>query len=208
MARYTGPVCKLCRREGFKLYLKGERCFSPRCAQVKRPVAPGQHGASTRKLTQYGMQLRSKQVVKRIYGVLERQFRRYFEAALRKSEETGSALVKILESRLDNMVFRMGFASSRRQARQLVNHGHVLVNGRRVNKPSFSLRVGDIVEIREKSRAVVPIKEAVEASKERTAYPWVEVDYETFRGTYLRYPVTEEVEIPVDLQSIIELYSK
>ncbi|HOZ98738.1 30S ribosomal protein S4 [Mesotoga prima] len=208
MARYTGPVCKLCRREGFKLYLKGERCFSPRCSQVKRPVAPGQHGASTRKLTQYGMQLRSKQVVKRIYGVLERQFRRYFEAALRKSEETGSALMKILESRLDNIVFRMGFASSRRQARQLVNHGHVLVNGRRVNKPSFNLRVGDIVEIKEKSRSVLPIKEAAEAAKERTAYPWVEVDYETFRGTYLRYPVTEEVEIPVDLQSIIELYSK
>ncbi|HNS74994.1 MULTISPECIES: 30S ribosomal protein S4 [Mesotoga] len=208
MARYTGPVCKLCRREGFKLYLKGERCFSPRCSQVKRPVAPGQHGASTRKLTQYGMQLRSKQVVKRIYGVLERQFRRYFEAALKKSEETGSALMKILESRLDNIVFRMGFASSRRQARQLVNHGHVLVNGRRVNKPSFNLRVGDIVEIKEKSRSVLPIKEAAEAAKERTAYPWVEVDYETFRGTYLRYPVTEEVEIPVDLQSIIELYSK
>ncbi|AFK06421.1 ribosomal protein S4, bacterial/organelle type [Mesotoga prima MesG1.Ag.4.2] len=208
MARYTGPVCKLCRREGFKLYLKGERCFSPRCSQVKRPVAPGQHGASTRKLTQYGMQLRSKQVVKRIYGVLERQFRRYFEAALKKNEETGTALMKILESRLDNIVFRMGFASSRRQARQLVNHGHVLVNGRRVNKPSFNLRVGDIVEIKEKSRSVLPIKEAAEAAKERTAYPWVEVDYETFRGTYLRYPVTEEVEIPVDLQSIIELYSK
>ena len=208
MARYTGPVCKLCRREGFKLYLKGERCFSPRCAQVKRPVAPGQHGASTRKLTQYGMQLRSKQVVKRIYGVLERQFRRYFEAALRKSEETGSALVRILESRLDNIVFRMGFASSRRQARQLVNHGHVLVNGRRVNKPSFNLRVGDIVEIKEKSRTALPIKEAAEAAKERTAYPRVEVYYETFRWTYLRYPVTEEVEIPVDLQSIIELYSK
>lgn len=151
MARYTGPVCKLCRREGFKLYLKGERCFSPRCSQVKRPVAPGQHGASTRKLTQYGMQLRSKQVVKRIYGVLERQFRRYFEAALKKSEETGSALMKILESRLDNIVFRMGFASSRRQARQLVNHGHVLVNGRRVNKPSFNLRVGDIVEIKRRA---------------------------------------------------------
>ncbi len=135
MARYTGPVCKLCRREGFKLYLKGERCFSPRCAQVKRPVAPGQHGASTRKLTQYGMQLRSKQVVKRIYGVLERQFRRYFEAALRKSEETGSALVRIFaKSRLITS-FSGWTVSSRRQARQLANHGHVLVNGRRVTSP-------------------------------------------------------------------------
>ena len=208
MARYTGPVCKQCRREGFKLYLKGERCFSPRCGQVKRPVAPGQHGASPRKLTQYGMQLRSKQVVKRIYGVLERQFRKYFEMAVRKHEETGSALLKILESRLDNAIFRMGFASSRRQARQLVNHGHVTVNGRKVNKPSFSLRVGDIVEIKEKSRVVLPIKDSVEASKERAAYPWFEVDYENFRATYLRYPAKEEVDIPVDLQSIIELYSK
>ncbi|HNR79031.1 MAG TPA: 30S ribosomal protein S4 [Mesotoga infera] len=208
MARYTGPVCKLCRREGFKLYLKGERCFSPRCGQIKRPVAPGQHGASTRKLTQYGMQLRSKQVVKRIYGVLERQFRRYFEMAVRKQEETGNALLKILESRLDNTVFRMGFASSRRQARQLVSHGHVMVNGRRVNKPSFNLRVGDVVEIKEKSRVVLPVKEAVEAAKERAAYPWLEVNYEDFKGTYLRYPAREEVEIPVDLQSIIELYSK
>ena len=208
MARYTGPVCKLCRREGFKLYLKGERCFSPRCGQIKRPVAPGQHGASTRKLTQYGMQLRSKQVVKRIYGVLERQFRRYFEMAVRKHEETGNALLKILESRLDNTVFRMGFASSRRQARQLVSHGHITVNGRRVNKPSFNLRVGDIVEIKEKSRVVLPVKEAVEAAKERAAYPWLEVNYEDFKGTYLRYPAREEVEIPVDLQSIIELYSK
>ncbi|HPD36822.1 MAG TPA: 30S ribosomal protein S4 [Mesotoga infera] len=208
MARYTGPVCKLCRREGFKLYLKGERCFSPRCGQIKRPVAPGQHGASTRKLTQYGMQLRSKQVVKRIYGVLERQFRRYFEMAVRKQEETGNALLKILESRLDNTVFRMGFASSRRQARQLVSHGHVMVNGRKVNKPSFNLRVGDVVEIKEKSRVVLPVKEAVEAAKERAAYPWLEVNYEDFKGTYLRYPAREEVEIPVDLQSIIELYSK
>ncbi len=208
MARYTGPVCKLCRREGFKLYLKGERCFSPRCGQIKRPVAPGQHGASTRKLTQYGMQLWSKQVVKRIYGVLERQFRRYFEMAVRKQEETGNALLKILESRLDNTVFRMGFASSRRQARQLVSHGHVMVNGRRVNKPSFNLRVGDVVEIKEKSRVVLPVKEAVEAAKERAAYPWLEVNYEDFKGTYLRYPAREEVEIPVDLQSIIELYSK
>ncbi len=208
MARYTGPVCKLCRREGFKLYLKGERCFSPRCGQIKRPVAPGQHGASTRKLTQYGMQLRSKQVVKRIYGVIERQFRRYFEMAVRKQEETGNALLKILESRLDNTVFRMGFASSRRQARQLVSHGHVMVNGRRVNKPSFNLRVGDVVEIKEKSRVVLPVKEAVEAAKERAAYPWLEVNYEDFKGTYLRYPAREEVEIPVDLQSIIELYSK
>jgi len=162
----------------------------------------GQHGASTRKLTQYGMQLRSKQVVKRIYGVLERQFRRYFEMAVRKQEETGNALLKILESRLDNTVFRMGFASSRRQARQLVSHGHVMVNGRRVNKPSFNLRVGDVVEIKEKSRVVLPVKEAVEAAKERAAYPWLEVNYEDFKKA------REEVEIPVDLQSIIELYSK
>ncbi|OAA30839.1 30S ribosomal protein S4 [Kosmotoga arenicorallina S304] len=208
MARYTGSVCKICRREGFKLYLKGERCFSPKCAQVKRPFAPGQHGAATRKLTQYGMQLRSKQALKRMYGLLEKQFRRYFDIASRKAEETGSALIKLLESRLDNAVFRMGFASSRRQARQLVNHGHVLVNGRKVNKASYLLKPGDIVELKEKSKDIVPVKEAMEAAQDRTTPPWLEIDFEAARGTFVRFPNREEVEIPVDLQSIIELYSK
>lgn len=208
MARYTEPVCKLCRREGFKLYLKGERCFTPKCAVVKRPFAPGQHGSATRKLTQYGMQLRSKQALKRMYGVLEKQFRRYFEFASRRSEETGAALVKVLESRLDNVVYRMGFASSRKQARQLVSHGHVLVNGRKVNKASYSVRPGDIIEIKEKSKAKVPVKEAIEASRNRTTPPWLEIDFDAVRGTFVRFPEREEVDIPVDLQSIIELYSK
>lgn len=208
MARYTGPVCKLCRREGFKLYLKGERCVTPKCGQVKRASAPGQHGTSTRKLTQYGMQLRAKQAVKRMYGVLEKQFRRYFENATRKSEETGVALLRILESRLDNVIYRLGFASSRAQARQFVTHGHVLVNGRKVNKASFAVKAGDEIEIKEKSKSIPTIKESVEVAKGRATSPWLEVNFEEVKGTFMRFPQREEVEMPVDLQSIIELYSK
>lgn len=208
MARYTGPVCKLCRREGLKLYLKGERCVTPKCGQVKRATAPGQHGAATRKLTQYGMQLRAKQALKRMYGVLEKQFRKYFENATRKNEETGTALVRILESRLDNVIYRMGFASSRAQARQFVTHGHVMVNGRKVNKASYAVKVSDEVEIKEKSKSIYNIKEAVEVAKGRATSPWLDVNFDEVKGIFVRFPQREEVEIPVDLQSIIELYSK
>ncbi len=208
MARYTGAVCKLCRREGFKLFLKGDRCFSAKCALARRPFAPGQHGSTTRKLTQYGMQLRSKQALKRIYGLLELQFRKYFEVATTSSEETGNALMTLLESRLDNVIYKMGFASSRSQARQLVNHGHVLVNGRKVNKPSFGVKPDSIIEIKEKSKSVVPIKGSVEAAKDRSTPPWLEVDFDALRGTFLRAPSRDEIDVPVNLQSIIELYSK
>ncbi|MCD6254480.1 MAG: 30S ribosomal protein S4 [Thermotogae bacterium] len=208
MARYTGPVCKLCRREGIKLYLKGERCYTDKCALEKRPYPPGQHGRRRTKLTQYAVQLRAKQAMKRMYGVLERQFKRYFMEAQRRKGITGDYLVQIVESRLDNVVFRLGFATSRRQARQLVNHGHFMVNGRKVDIPSYRLRPGDVVEVRPKSRDIEPIKRAAELARERTPYSWLEVDYDELRGTFLRYPERDEIDLPVDVQAIVELYSK
>ncbi|RKX46721.1 MAG: 30S ribosomal protein S4 [Thermotogae bacterium] len=208
MARYTGPVCKLCRREGIKLYLKGERCYTDKCALEKRPYPPGQHGRRRTKLTQYAVQLRAKQAMKRMYGVLERQFKRYFMEAQRRKGVTGDYLVQIVESRLDNVVFRLGFATSRRQARQLVNHGHFMVNGRKVDIPSYRLRPGDVVEVRPKSRDIEPIKRAAELARERTPYSWLEVDYDELRGTFLRYPERDEIDLPVDVQAIVELYSK
>lgn len=208
MARYTGPVCKLCRREGIKLYLKGERCYTDKCALEKRPYPPGQHGRRRTKLTQYAVQLRAKQAMKRMYGVLERQFKRYFMEAQRRKGVTGDYLVQIVESRLDNVVFRLGFATSRRQARQLVNHGHFMVNGRKVDIPSYRLRPGDVVEVRPKSRDIEPIKRAADLARERTPYSWLEVDYDELRGTFLRYPERDEIDLPVDVQAIVELYSK
>ncbi len=207
MARYTGPLCRLCRREGMKLYLKGERCFTDKCAYDRRPYAPGMHGKNRGKLSQYGLQLRSKQVMKRIYGILERQFERYFEKALRMAGDTRENLVRIVESRLDNVVYRLGFAVNRRQARQLVTHGHFSVNGRKVDLPSLLLRPGDVVELRDKSLGVV--KQVVELTKDRTHVPWVEIDFENLRGTFLRYPRLEEVtDLPVDVQAIVEHYSR
>jgi len=208
MARYTGPVCRLCRREGIKLYLKGERCYTDKCAFEKRPYPPGQHGRRRTKLTQYAVQLRAKQAMKRMYGVLERQFKRYFMEAQRRKGVTGDYLVQIVESRLDNVVFRLGFATSRRQARQLVNHGHFMVNGRKVDIPSYRVRPGDVIEVRPKSRDIEPIKRAVELARERTPYSWLEVDYDELRGTFLRYPERDEIDLPVDVQAIVELYSK
>ncbi len=208
MARYTGPVCRLCRREGTKLYLKGERCYTEKCAMERRPFPPGQHGRRKVKQTQYALQLRAKQAMKRMYGVLERQFKRYFYEAQRRKGITGDNLVKIVESRLDNVVFRMGFATSRRQARQLVNHGHFMVNGRKVDIPSYRLKPGDVVEVSEKSRDIEPIKHAVELSRERTMYPWLEVNFDELRGTFLRYPEMDELDLPFDIQAIVELYSK
>ncbi len=200
MARYTGPIFKLSRREGISL--------SPKCIKIKRNYAPGQHGQSQRKLTQYGMQLRSKQALKRMYGLLEKQFKGYFNKAARSKEETGPALVKLLESRLDNVVFRMGFSVSRRQSRQLVNHGHVKINGTKVDKVSYFVKPGDVVEFREKSKKIVPVEEAIEISKNISTPSWLEVNYDEVKGTFLRNPERDEVEIPVDIQSIIELYSK
>ncbi|AJC72983.1 30S ribosomal protein S4 [Pseudothermotoga hypogea DSM 11164 = NBRC 106472] len=209
MARYTGPVCRLCRREGMKLYLKGERCFTEKCAFDRRPFAPGDHGRSRGKTSQYAFQLRSKQVMKRIYGILERQFRRYFDRALRMTGDTRENLVRLVESRLDNVVFRMGFAINRRQARQLVTHGHFLVNGKRVNIPSYLLKPGDIVEVKESSRSIEVIKRSVELAKGRTIAPWIQVDFDAYRGTFERAPKLEELtDLPVDVQAIVELYSR
>ncbi len=207
MARYTEPLCRLCRREGMKLYLKGERCFTDRCAFERRPYAPGMHGRNRGKLSQYGLQLRSKQVMKRIYGILERQFERYFERAQKMQGDTRENLVKLVESRLDNVVYRLGFAINRRQARQLVTHGHFSVNGRKVDVPSLLLRPGDVVELRDKSLAVV--KQTIELTKDRTRVPWVESDFENSKGIFLRYPKLEEVtDLPVDVQAIVEYYSR
>lgn len=208
MARYTGPVCRLCRREGVKLFLKGQRCYTEKCSFDKRPFVPGQHGTARRKMTQYAIQLRAKQTMKRIYGVLEKQFRNYFLEAVKTKGVTGERLVKIVESRLDNVIFRMGFAFSRKQARQLVNHGHIYVNGRKVNIPSYRLKEGDIVEIKEKSRSIPFLKEAVEQFRDRITPKWLEVDYDNFRGTFLRAPEIDEIDLPADVQAIVELYSK
>ncbi len=209
MGRYTGPVCKLCRREGMKLYLKGEKCYSDKCPYDRRPYPPGQHGRRRSKPTQYAIQLRAKQAMKRMYGIMERQFRRYFEKAQKMRGDTRENLVTLVESRLDNVVYRLGFAMSRNQARQFVNHGHFLVNGRKVDIPSYLLRPGDVVEVKEKSRSIEPIKASIEFNSGRDLMPWLEVDYDNFRGTYLRYPKLAEVrDLPVNVQDIIEFYSR
>ncbi|HSR53827.1 MAG TPA: 30S ribosomal protein S4 [Acidobacteriota bacterium] len=210
MARYSGPVCRLCRREGMKLFLKGQRCFTDKCAVEKRNFVPGEHGRTMRqrKLMGYGLQLREKQKVKRMYGVLERQFRRYFEKAAQMKGITGALLLQFLERRLDNTVFRMGFATSRNQARQWVRHGHILVNGRKTNIPSFLVDVGDEISIREKSRTNPFILSAVEAIGGRGVPPWLTVDSENFKGEVIDLPSRDEIQAPVEESLIVELYSK
>ncbi len=207
MARYTGPVCRLCRREGVKLYLKGEKCYSDKCPVVKRNSPPGQHGVSRRKISEYGLQLREKQKARRFYGVLERQFERYFEMASRKKGVTGEVLLQTLERRLDNVVYRMGFASSRAEARQIVKHSHIEVNGRKVNIPSYLVREGDVVAVREGSRDHKRIKELVAAGT-NTVPAWLSVDTEAMRGTVVRLPNRDEIDAPVQEQLIVELYSR
>ncbi|MBY6274781.1 30S ribosomal protein S4 [Symbiobacterium thermophilum] len=207
MARYTGPVCRLCRREGVKLYLKGEKCYSDKCPVVKRATPPGQHGASRRKPTEYAIQLREKQKARRYYGVLERQFERYFEMASRKKGVTGEVLLQTLERRLDNVVYRMGFAASRAEARQIVKHSHIEVNGRKVNIPSYLVREGDVVAVRESSREHKRIKELAAAAT-RTVPAWLSVDPEALRGTVLRLPNRDEIDTPVQEQLIVEFYSR
>ncbi len=208
MARYNGPVCRLCRREGMKLFLKGERCYTEKCAIEKRNVPPGQHGRSRKaKMVGYGVQLREKQKVKRIYGVLEDQFRRYFEQAERTRGITGETLLQLLERRLDNAVYRLGFATSRAQARQLVRHGHFQVNGRKVDIPSYSVKVGDIVTVRESSRKTPAILHAVEEVKGRGVPEWLSLDAE-MSGKVMSVPTREQINLPVQEQLIVELYSK
>lgn len=207
MARYTGPVCRLCRREGVKLYLKGEKCYSDKCPVVKRATPPGQHGASRRKPTEYAIQLREKQKARRFYGVLEKQFERYYAMATRKKGVTGEVLLQTLERRLDNVVYRMGFAASRAEARQIVKHSHIEVNGRKVNIPSYLVREGDVVAVRESSREHKRIKELAAAAP-RTVPAWLSVDHEALRGTVLRLPNRDEIDTPVQEQLIVEYYSR
>ena len=209
MARYRGSVCRLCRRENLKLFLKGDRCYSDKCAFERRPYPPGQHGQQRGgKYSDYRLQLREKQKVKRIYGVLESQFRGYYRRAERQKGITGTNLLLLLERRLDNVVYRMGFASSRNQARQLVRHNHFLVNGKKVNIPSYLLKPGDVVEVREKSRNVPPILEAMETVVRRGIPNWIEVDKERFRGVFKALPKREDLTMPIQEQLIVELYSK
>jgi small subunit ribosomal protein S4 len=208
VARYTDAVCRLCRRDNMKLYLKGERCLSDKCAINKRNYAPGQHGQRRTKLSEYGLQLREKQKVKRTYGVLELQFRRYFQKAARSKEVTGSELLVLLERRLDNVVYLMGFADSRAQARQLVRHGHMRVNGRRVNIPSFLIKQGDMVEPREKSRSLDVIRSIGERLNQKQMPAWLHVDAGNMRGVVQALPNRHDLTMPFHEQLIVELYSK
>jgi small subunit ribosomal protein S4 len=208
MARCIGPDCRLCRREGVKLYLKGDRCYSKKCAVDKRAYAPGQHGQGRKKVSEYGTQLREKQKLRRIYGVLERQFALYFERAERKQGKTGENLLQILETRLDNTVFRTGLSASRTQARQLVKHGHFMVNGHRVDIPSYIVRVGDVIEVREKSRGVDLFKDLAAAAAQRGVPAWLDVNFEAMKAKVVALPAREQIDVPVQEHMIIELYSR
>ena len=209
MARYTGPVCRLCRREGMKLFLKGERCYTEKCAIEKRNMPPGQHGKLRKaKIVGYGLQLREKQKVKRMYGVLERQFRRYFAEAERRKGNTGSNLLTLLESRLDNVVYRLGLATSRPQARQLVRHGHFLVNGKKVDIPSYSVKAGDVIGVLGRSTENPTIQHALEEVKGRGVPEWLSFDAGSMIGRISSLPTREQINLPVQEQLIVELYSK
>ena len=208
MARYTGAVCRLCRREGQKLFLKGERCYSEKCSVGLRGYAPGQHGQGRKKSSEYGMQLRAKQTARRFYGVQENQFHHYFEIAERKQGITGDNLLRILESRLDNVVYRVGFASSRAEARQLVGHGHYEVNGKRVDIASYLLKAGDVVSVCEKSRGSEKMKAVIEANGARPVPEWIDVAREKLTAKVIALPTREQIEAPVDEQLIVEFYSK
>jgi small subunit ribosomal protein S4 len=209
MARYSGAACRLCRREAMKLFLKGERCYTEKCAIEKRNTPPGQHGKLRKaKLLGYGLQLREKQRVKRIYGVLENQFHRYFEQAERQRGITGTVLLQLLERRLDNVVYRLGLATSRPQARELVRHGHFAVDGRKVNVPSYLLRAGQSVSVREGSRQSLAIQHAIEEVKGRGIPEWLQLDPQSFTGRVVSLPTREQINLPVQEQLIVELYSK
>jgi len=209
LARYRGPVCRLCRREGMKLFLKGERCFKEKCAIERRNVPPGQHGGRRRRKVQnYGIQLREKQKLRRVYGLLEGQFHRTFDAAARRRGVTGENLLQLLELRLDNVVYSLGFAISRNQARQLVRHGHILVNNHRVNIPSFRVRPEMEISVREKSRKNAQIRESMEFAQGRGIPSWLELDMDKFAGKVTELPTREEIRIPIQEQLIVELYSR
>ncbi len=208
MAVYRGPKCRLCRREGVKLFLKGEKCYSVKCPLERRKYPPGQHGQVQRKLQDYGLQLREKQKIKRIYFVLERQFRNYFREAERLPGLTGENLLRLLETRLDNVVYRLGFAPNRRMARQLVNHGHFLVNGRKVNIPSYRVRPGDVIEVRERSRNIAPMRSLPQNLAHRRVPEWLEMDMENLRGRVLSLPTRDQIDTDVQEQLVVEFYSR
>ncbi len=209
MARYTGAVCRLCRRDGVKLFLKGSRCFSEKCAIDKRNFPPGQHGqARAKKIVGYGLQLREKQKAKRIYFTLESQFRSYYEKASNRTGVTGELLLQQLERRLDNVAYRIGYAISRRQARQVVRHGHVSVNGKKVNIPSFQVKIGDVVEIREKSKKLAILESSGQFAAGLMQPSWLQIDRQALTGKVIALPKREEIQLPVNEQLIVELYSK
>jgi small subunit ribosomal protein S4 len=208
LARYTKSACRLCRRENLKLFLKGERCYTEKCAIDRRNYAPGQHGQSRKKFSDYGAQLREKQKVKRLYGLLESQFRNTFKEADRQKGITGEVLLFLLERRLDNAVYRLGFANSRDEARQLVRHNHFSVNQSKVNIPSYLVKPGDLIEVREKSKKVVRIQEALEGVARRGIPQWLELDKDQMRGSVKSMPTREEITIPIQEKLIVELYSK
>lgn len=208
MARYNGPVCRLCRREGMKLYLKGSRCYTKKCAFERRATPPGQHGVRRRKVSEYGVQLREKQKVRRVYMVLERQFQRYFETAENRPGVTGENLLRLLETRLDNVVFRMGFSSSRAQARQLVNHAHFAVNGRPTNIPSFQVREGDRIEVRETSRGGEYFKDIKEALRGAQRPDWLSVDADKLAGSVVSLPRRDQMPLELNEQLVVEYYSR
>ncbi|HBV88518.1 30S ribosomal protein S4 [Desulfosporosinus sp.] len=209
MARYTGPVCRLCRREGMKLFLKGERCYTGKCAIDRRAYAPGQHGqARAKKPTDFGLQLREKQKARRLYGVMEKQFRSYFDEAARRKGVTGENLLSLLERRLDNVVFHLGFASSRPEARQLVNHGHFTVNGKKVDIASYSVRVGEVIAVKEGSKSSPRMKQLLENLGSRTVPGWLSLDANTAAGTVVALPTREDIQLPIQEHLIVEKYSR
>ena len=209
MARYTDPSCRLCRRERQKLFLKGTKCFTEKCPVERRGFPPGQHGQSRRtKISEYGVQLREKQKVRRTYGLMERQFRNYFARARKQTGRTGETLVKLLESRFDNVIYRMGLAPSRKAARQLITHGHFMVNNRNVNVPSYLLRAGDIVQVRETSKKLDIIHSSMKRVKDTTMLPWLSLDKAAMSGTFLNVPERADIPLNADEQLIVELYSK
>lgn len=208
MAVAKGPACKQCRRERVKLFLKGQRCFSDKCVLEKKPYVPGQRAKRRLMETDYSAQLREKQKAKRYYGIWERQFKNYYKKAVKRKGVTGEILLQLLETRLDNIVYVMGFAASRVQARQLINHGHIQVNGRKVDKPSYQLKEGQEISVAESSKEIIPIMEAKESGGSLTMPEWLEVDLDNLKGKLLRYPERDEIRVPVNEQIIVELYSK
>lgn len=209
MARYSGPVCRLCRREGMKLFLKGERCYTGKCAIDRRAYAPGQHGqARAKKPTDFGLQLREKQKARRLYGVMEKQFRSYFDEAARRKGVTGENLLSLLERRLDNVVFQLGFAASRAEGRQLVSHGHFTVNGRKVDIASYSVRVGEVIAVKEGSKSSPRIKQLLENLGSRTVPGWLSLDANSASGTVVALPTREDIQLPIQEHLIVEKYSR